>query len=105
MDKDQNLLVPLPLSEMLFVTLGTMMDGMPADHPWRPTVAMVLRAYVVGRDDHVEELYGPEVAREMPVITEMVADTVADWLEREASTTEDFEKWKEELDEHFFGEN
>lgn len=102
-DHRDHLLIPLPLAELMYVTLGTYIASMDENDPWRPTLMLVVGAYVTGRDDAVEDLYGPEVARELPALSAMVAETVATWLEREAGSSDDFEEWKRELDEHFFG--
>lgn len=99
---EKALVIPLPLAEMLYVVMGPMAEELGPNHPWGSLAMRILAAYRTGRDDFVEEYYSPTVALSLPILTEQVANEIADWIETENNIVKDLEMWKEEMDEHFF---
>jgi hypothetical protein len=94
----RHLLVPLPLAELLFVTLGPLSDVLAEeDHRWAPLVKMVLRAYRTGRDDMIEATYGKQVVRDIDLCTYLVSEQLAVWVAELGDEATDFDKWAEEL--------
>ncbi len=94
------ILLPLPLAELLHVTLGPLANVLEEqDHPWVPLIRKVLGAYQDGRDDMVFKMYGKSVTDDIGIITWQVSEELVKWVAEMADEEVHFEKWKEELGE------
>jgi hypothetical protein len=52
-------LIPLPLAEMLLVTLGPLVDQLEHEHhPWTPLLQTRLDKYIAARDRFIAQHYG-----------------------------------------------
>lgn len=98
MDETTHLLIPLPLAELLFVTLGPLSDVLEEEgHRWTMMVKMVLRAYMDGRDDTLGKMYGMNVVKDIDMVTVQVSEELCRWMDEVSIEEEHFEKWQEEL--------
>lgn len=96
--KSDHLLVPLPLAEMLHVTLGPLTETLEKeDHPWVPLLRRVLAAYKMGRDDTMVAIYGNGIIGEIDVCTVQVAEEVCKVVDEIAAEETDFVQWSTEF--------
>lgn len=93
------MLVPLPLAEMLHVTLGPLAEVLSAEgHAWAPLLDRVLEAYRAGRDDQMVKLYGASIIPDIDIVTAQVAEALCGVASDMAAEELDFTMWAGEFD-------
>ena len=93
----KNVLVPLPLAELLHCVLGPLAMELERDgHPWVPYIRYILKVYTTGRDRECVDRYGSDVMELVDICTDTVANELCDFLEM-LSTEHDFRLWAEEM--------
>ncbi|OQZ87920.1 hypothetical protein BST11_25495 [Mycobacterium alsense] len=92
-------MIPLPLAEMLYATLGPLAETLAAEnHPWAALAERVLEAYKTGRNDQLVAMYGQGVIPEISKVTQQVADAVCGVVAEMADEEMDFAMWAGEFD-------
>lgn len=95
-----HLLLPLPLAELLYVTLGPLAEVLKDEgHAWAGLTEAVLKAYREGRDATLYKMYGENVVKDIDIVTFLVSEELARWADEVAGIRTDFQLWQEELND------
>jgi len=87
--------IPLGVAELLHATLGPLSDVLDAeDHPWAPTIHLVLSEYIRLRNTAV----GTESLALANHATYLAAERVCELTRSAVRDEEDFRRWAAEMD-------
>ena len=94
---NDQLLLPLPLAELLHVTIGPLADVLEEEgHAWAPLLRRVLETYLTGRADQLVKRYGVGVLEDAVVVTGEVVQAMYELVRELAMEQVDFDLWAEE---------